>query len=109
MRTLKLSTVKWLRAFCLLIRQDLPRGNPVKLYITLAKAPPWLSQMKKPLRLCYSAYLRMAAKLSAVFLWKCPANDSAKTGITEMSRRTNGKIQECRARGQGGGNPHWQS
>ena len=72
MRTLKLSTVKWLRAFCLLIRQDLPRGNPVKLYITLAKAPPWLSQMKKPLRLCYSAYLRMEAKQSTAFFVEVP-------------------------------------
>ena len=71
--------------------------------MTLAKAPPGLSQMKKPLKLCSIAHSRMEAKLStAFFLSKRPANGSAKTGRTETSRRANGEIQECRSKGSRG-------
>ena len=67
----------------------------IKMNMTKAKAPPWLSQMKKPLKLCSIAHSRMEAKLStAFFLSKRPANGSAKTGRTETSRRAKGKIQE---------------
>jgi len=41
------------------------------------------------------AHLRTVAKRSAaIFLWKRLANGSAKNGMTETSRRANGKIQE---------------
>jgi hypothetical protein len=58
---------KKLIAFVSPIEQNLLHGNPIKPNMTVAEAPPWPSQMKKPLRLCYSAYLRMAAKQSAAF------------------------------------------
>ena len=52
----------------------------IKMNMTKAKAPPWLSQMKKPLRLCSTAHLRMAAKQSTAFFVEAigPVNDSAK-------------------------------
>ena len=40
--------------------------------------------------------------ISGYFLWKRPVNGSAKTGMTETSRRANGKIQECRSKGSRG-------
>lgn len=89
--------------------QDLPRSNSVKTEYDSCQDLPWLSQIKKPLGLCSTVHLQMVAKLSALFLWKNPANGSEKTGRTEMGRRTNGKIQECQSQGQGKCNPHWKS
>ena len=40
--------------------------------------------------------------ISGYFLWKRPVNGSAKTGMTETSRRANGEIQECRSKGSRG-------
>ena len=40
--------------------------------------------------------------ISGYFLWKRPVNGSAKTGMTEMSRRANGEIRECRSKGSRG-------
>lgn len=60
--------------------------------------------MKKPLRLCSTAHLWMAAKQSAAFFVEAIglANDSAKSGRAETSRRANGKIQDCRSKGSRG-------
>ena len=41
-------------------------------------------------------------KCQRLFLWKRPVNGSAKTGMTETSRRANGEIQECRSKGSRG-------
>ena len=54
-----------LRAFALPIRQNRCAtilGKPNK---TKAKVSPWLSRMRKPLKLRSAAHLRMAAKMSA--------------------------------------------
>ena len=71
--------------------------------MTKAKALPWLSQMRKPLSLrSPRSFADGSETISGYFLWKRPVNGSAKTGMTETSRRANGKIQDCRSKGSRG-------
>ena len=70
--------------------------------MTKAKAAALAESDEEAVELRSTAHLRMAAKRSAAFLWKRPANGSAKTGRPETSRRANGEIQECRSKGSRG-------
>jgi len=71
--------------------------------MTKAKAVALAESDEVAVEISLPAHLRMAAKRSAaIFLWKRPVNGSAKTGMTETSRRANGEIQECRSKGSRG-------
>ena len=94
---------KKLRAFVLPIEQDRPRGDPVKTEYdeSQGRRPGWVRWESRwdfapPL---IRGWQRNDQRL---FLWKRPVNGSAKTGMTETSRRANGEIQECRSKGSRG-------
>ena len=95
--------MKKLRAFCLPIRQDRPCGDPVKTEYdesqgtTLAEADEEAVETSLP-----RSFADGSETISGYFLWKRPVNGSAKTGMTETSRRANGEIQECRSKGSRG-------
>ena len=85
------------------IEYDLSLSDHMKTEYGSARSLPWwLSWIRKPLRLCSTAYLRMAAKLSTAFLWKRPASGSAKSGRTEAGHRANSECQDCRSKGARG-------
>ena len=95
--------MKKLRAFCLPIGQDRPRGDSVKTEydesqgIALAESDEEAVETSLP-----RSFADGSETISGYFLWKRPVNGSAKTGMTETSRRANGKIQECRSKGSRG-------
>ena len=85
------------------IRQNRPRGDSVKTEydesqgIALAESDEEAVETSLP-----RSFADGSETISGYFLWKRPVNGSAKTGMTETSRRANGKIQECRSKGSRG-------
>ena len=70
--------------------------------MTKTKAPPWSSQMRKPLSFATPHYCGWQRNTQRLFLWDRPANGSAKAGRTETSRRANGESQGSRSKGSRG-------
>ena len=60
------------------IEQDRSRGDPVKTEYDEDQGAALVESDEEAVELRSTALLRMAAKHSAIFLWKRPANGSAK-------------------------------